>query len=416
MARKPKDTAPLTRSVVSSGTLTDNRGNAVTSTTSATVERDYRPFYPYGSIVSLGSRLWRKPTAYYHASRKVELNGDAFIKQGATQASAWTNLIINPDADSMISSSSYGGYPLSTSSTAITETSLRNRAEVKALSSISEQKAGVGEDLATFSQVIEMFHSKASALEAALRFFKEDYRMHRFRHITQRFLRKGYKTFPKDLSELFLEYVYGWKPLVSDLYGTIELLREYSKGVKPIILHGHGQATDTKSRSWAKGKPGWVSTGHWAEFTTSEQSKVRVDLYGQVDPSLVAFRALNQLGLINPVSLAWELIPWSFVVDWFVPIGPVLQAFTAPIGLKLVSGTIAQRISRTHVGTVHAIAGGNSTIYEERVCDVRAYDETYTRVPYSSWPRPSFYIDLNPLRGDRSLKATALAIANLKGG
>jgi len=255
MARKPKDTAPLTRSVVSSGTLTDNRGNAVTSTTSATVERDYRPFYPYGSIVSLGSRLWRKPTAYYHASRKVELNGDAFIKQGATQASAWTNLIINPDADSMISSSSYGGYPLSTSSTAITETSLRNRAEVKALSSISEQKAGVGEDLATFSQVIEMFHSKASALEAALRFFKEDYRMHRFRHITQRFLRKGYKTFPKDLSELFLEYVYGWKPLVSDLYGTIELLREYSKGVKPIILHGHGQATDTKSRSWAKENP-----------------------------------------------------------------------------------------------------------------------------------------------------------------
>jgi hypothetical protein len=32
------------------------------------------------------------------------------------------------------------------------------------------------------------------------------------------------------------------------------------------------------------------------------------------------------LGLLNPENVAWELLPWSFVVDWFIPIGQYLDA------------------------------------------------------------------------------------------
>jgi hypothetical protein len=35
---------------------------------------------------------------------------------------------------------------------------------------------------------------------------------------------------------------------------------------------------------------------------------------------------INGLGLNNPVGIAWELIPFSFVVDWFVPVGKWLTA------------------------------------------------------------------------------------------
>lgn len=33
-----------------------------------------------------------------------------------------------------------------------------------------------------------------------------------------------------------------------------------------------------------------------------------------------------RLGLKDPLSIAWELVPYSFVADWFIPIGAWLQA------------------------------------------------------------------------------------------
>lgn len=50
---------------------------------------------------------------------------------------------------------------------------------------------------------------------------------------------------------------------------------------------------------------------------------------------------LNKLGLLNPASIAWELVPYSFVLDWFANINTVLSQFTDFAGLNtdLVSYT-----------------------------------------------------------------------------
>jgi hypothetical protein len=52
---------------------------------------------------------------------------------------------------------------------------------------------------------------------------------------------------------------------------------------------------------------------------------------------LRAFAA--QTGFTNPINLAWEILPFSFVVDWFLPIGPYLEAFTAFEGLEFIDGS-----------------------------------------------------------------------------
>jgi hypothetical protein len=44
---------------------------------------------------------------------------------------------------------------------------------------------------------------------------------------------------------------------------------------------------------------------------------------------------LNQLGLINPASVAWELVPLSFIADWFGTIGLWLGGFTDFVGLSM---------------------------------------------------------------------------------
>ena len=44
---------------------------------------------------------------------------------------------------------------------------------------------------------------------------------------------------------------------------------------------------------------------------------------------------LGQLGFDNPALIAYELMPYSFVVDWFYNIGDYLQSQTALAGLSV---------------------------------------------------------------------------------
>lgn len=61
------------------------------------------------------------------------------------------------------------------------------------------------------------------------------------------------------------------------------------------------------------------------------------------DPSVVT---AGELGLTNPALVAWELVPYSFVVDWFLPIGDWLQAQTSLLGLSFSDLSITTTITK----------------------------------------------------------------------
>lgn len=42
----------------------------------------------------------------------------------------------------------------------------------------------------------------------------------------------------------------------------------------------------------------------------------------------------NQMGMVNPVAIAWALVPFSFIVDWFVNVGNVLNGMTDFVGVS----------------------------------------------------------------------------------
>ena len=48
------------------------------------------------------------------------------------------------------------------------------------------------------------------------------------------------------------------------------------------------------------------------------------------------YRSMQQLGFANPVGIAWELIPLSFVADWAFNIGSYLDLQTSLWGLKVL--------------------------------------------------------------------------------
>lgn len=123
--------------------------------------------------------------------------------------------------------------------------------------------------------------------------------------------RDRYKNPTDLLANSWLEYQFGIKPLVNDIYGAID------------AYHQKLQA-GTAVKSKGKYQSGSNGTTYRAGYTATVKN-----------PTL---RTLQQLGITNPALAAWELVPLSFVIDWFLPIGNLLQYLDATVGLTNVYG------------------------------------------------------------------------------
>lgn len=116
-------------------------------------------------------------------------------------------------------------------------------------------------------------------------------------------------------SASYLELMYGVVPLLQDCHDAAEAL-----------AHQLEEPLRTTYRVSVKHEVKGVNrfTGRPSEFTSSSKwTKLsRRSLIARISehPSGMA-----QLGLLNPENVLWELMGWSFVIDWFIPIGSYLQ-------------------------------------------------------------------------------------------
>lgn len=134
-----------------------------------------------------------------------------------------------------------------------------------------------------------------------------------------------------DLGGVWLEFSYGWVPLVKDIYSAVQVLQ---KPWPNRVIKGKAQGKYHLFQPWPYSQ--WyvdTMTYDW-HLRCHLQTRVSVDNY-------YAWKA-NELGLLNPLSIAWELVPFSFVVDWFVPIGNYLQGLTDFVGLSLTNSFVSK--------------------------------------------------------------------------
>jgi hypothetical protein len=123
-------------------------------------------------------------------------------------------------------------------------------------------------------------------------------------------------------ADLFLEIKYGWRPLLQDIQNLTEALQlKWDEDDSDILIRGSGTAE------------GSGSVYNW-EGTYKNRSKITA--YFRVFNQ--GSRNIDSFGLADLGGVAWELIPFSFVVDWFVPVGDWIGAQTALTGLQWVKG------------------------------------------------------------------------------
>lgn len=152
----------------------------------------------------------------------------------------------------------------------------------------------------------------------------------------------------KNLAELWLELQYAWLPLLSDVY---EAGKAYEKLTAPPRVE-RLRVSRVKSGLYngSQSPSNWTGTG---PYTT--RKSIMIDLEEQLSKS-------RSLGLLNPLSVAWELVPFSFVVDWFVPVGTYIDNLGIIPSLKCRTIISTFSTYENHgVGTSKLYAGASSS-------------------------------------------------------
>lgn len=132
-------------------------------------------------------------------------------------------------------------------------------------------------------------------------------------------------------SDALLEVSFGWTPLLSDIHSAVEVL---SKAPDPIPskFKGTGKTVWQESGRRAEDSVSWVIDSGFVAF------KVTVAGMASVDNPNIALA--NQLGLVNPVSVAWDAIPLSYLINWFVPLKQYLESYSTFWGYSVTNTRI----------------------------------------------------------------------------
>nr|UJQ85047.1 MAG: hypothetical protein 1 [Leviviridae sp.] len=139
------------------------------------------------------------------------------------------------------------------------------------------------------------------------------------------------KNFSKVLSETWLEYSFGVAPLVNDIFNIAEAsIRRF----EPCIIRLSASGFDaTATSTWTAHSGGVTSfvigypksTIHICKHTTT------IGVNRELTQGTTALERIVEYGNFNLsdiVPTAWELLPFSFLIDYFSNIGDILSAAT----------------------------------------------------------------------------------------
>lgn len=212
----------------------------------------------------------------------------------------------------------------------------------------------------------------------------------------------------KAVARRWLELQYGWLPLLNDVYGVYS---EFTKG-QPIRVTTSGAASSSSSSSVT------INNGdiYQQNVLYEHQFGVYCRYDYTVDNEAVANYA-RDLGLTNPALVIWELVPFSFVVDWFASIGDWLSAMDADFGLTFRAGSITSRYVRSSNGALGFRSKQKSTPsstfeYIEAGSAANAV-KTVTRLVVTQPPSGSLYFK-NPISWRHAASAASLLTTKMR--
>lgn len=197
---------------------------------------------------------------------------------------------------------------------------------------------------------------------------------------SQRLKREAKGTLPtkQDAAGLWLEYTFGWVPLVADVGAAVKVASdpfEVHRSFGTCSLNEFKQVTQTYYKLLIRSKIRTVCT-----------AGLRVD-----NPNVAL---LTQLGLANPLAVAWDIIPFSFVVDWFFKVSTYLNRWNDMAGFSYIDPvtTINQRAEVTVMGRGSPVPASYMSASTGRLRERTKSIVNRPRLPYFRLPTPSLWL------------------------
>lgn len=130
----------------------------------------------------------------------------------------------------------------------------------------------------------------------------------------------------KTFSENLLELDYGWTPLVKDIFDFAAVV---NGGVCPPF--------DVKASASRTFRVNAYSANSYQQDTRIYKVDFRASCGGSVTVSNPWLHLAAKMGVVNPVAIAWEVMPFTFFSDQFFNIGQMLNAPTELLGLDFTN-------------------------------------------------------------------------------
>jgi hypothetical protein len=198
----------------------------------------------------------------------------------------------------------------------------------------------------------------------------------------------------------WLELQYGWRPLISDIYGSMKQLEQSLSTRKEFVIVKAKKKIE-EDFSYPIVSADYKDTVHSRETYTS---LVTV----KMTRGSTVLRTLSELGLTNPALVVWELVPFSFVVDWAVPISSFISQLDSTLGWNHFSSSITRITDRTAT-LERTSAGPSGYTYHHCFGEASSSDFAFSRTGLGSFASLfSLPVIKNPLSVEHALNALAL--------
>lgn len=203
---------------------------------------------------------------------------------------------------------------------------------------------------------------------------------------------------PRELSDRYMEARYALRPMAYDAYGIYSYTKSERENIRKTF---RGYASDSFSASDnVTNAPFWSYTLKWArrcDYQVTARAGVLCD---------VNITSLGLAGVDQIAETAWELVPFSFIADWFANIGDTIAAWTPNLGVRQRASWVTVRETRTFTNSLTGAisnfaslgyATGNISIGSTRYVRRELFTERIVSPPLSPYPRTNVRLDMYKL-------------------
>jgi len=216
---------------------------------------------------------------------------------------------------------------------------LKNKAVVKAWSRVHDESAAILASIAEGKDTINFIGNVLFRVVKILR---------ALRRLDLRQVKN--EITPMQYSKLYMEYRYALRPLAGEVQGALEAMnRVYSS---PRMTRGWRETgsipSNVTSATYAYGAVNSLYDLFAVQETTSStRVSVGVGILFDVEST-----GANSWGLDQVVQTVWEVVPFSFIVDWFCNIADIISAHSPKLNTNVLANwctveTVTTEIQRT---------------------------------------------------------------------